>query len=104
MPWRVAGAFVITAGYLIAAAVLGGRWVDEDRCRHVGRPMGISDGYVQRSIWRFPPHLRCEFGGGEVIIDYSLTLLLVLIGVSALAVMTIAFGVLGRVGVAKADE
>lgn len=103
MPWRVAGTLVIAAGYLIVAAVLGGRWVDEDRCLHVGQAVGISDGYMQRSIWSFPPHIRCEFGGGEVIIDYSLMVLLVLIGVSAVAVLIIAYSVLGRIGVAKAD-
>jgi hypothetical protein len=94
---RVAGAFLLTAVYLVIAGVVGARWVDEDRCRQVARARGVRGSYLQRPIWSFPPDLRCEYGDGEVIVDYSLTVLLALLGISGLVVLVVAFVVLGRI-------
>lgn len=94
---RGVGAFLITVGYLVVAGVVGGRWVDEDRCGQVGWARGVESSYLQRPIWSFPPHLRCEYGNGEVIIDYSLTVLLTVLGISGLVVLVVAFVGLGRI-------
>lgn len=94
---RVVGASLITAGYLVVAGVVGGRWVDEDRCGQVAWARGFESSYLQRPIWSFPPYLRCEYGNGEVISDYSLTVLLSLLGISGLVVLVVAFVVLGRI-------
>jgi hypothetical protein len=42
---RVAGAFLLTAVYLVIAGVVGARWVDEDRCRQL-HGQGVSEALI----------------------------------------------------------
>lgn len=93
----------MTAGYLAVAGVVGSRWVDEDRCGQIGRATGVESSYLQRQIWSLPPHLRCEYGNGEVIVDYSLAVLLTLLGTSGLVVLVVSYVVLGRIAAPGVD-